>query len=78
MKKSMRVAISSAVRSNAGRVSSSAALEVVTATALNDLFGLGLEPARLAVLDRRFADSPVGSGHQYRFIRHRHHAVLLP
>lgn len=54
----------SAVPTGAG-LSSSAALEVATATALNDLYGLGLEPGEIARLCQRaendFVASPAGS-----------------
>lgn len=51
--------IRSTVPTGAG-LSSSAALEVVTALACNDLFGLGLAPARLARLSQRAENVFVG------------------
>ncbi|MEV4946602.1 galactokinase [Streptomyces sp. NPDC053755] len=51
--------ISSTVPTGAG-LSSSAALEVVTALALNDLFGLGLSRPELAVLAQRAENAFVG------------------
>ncbi|MES4900884.1 MULTISPECIES: galactokinase [unclassified Streptomyces] len=49
----------STVPTGAG-LSSSAALEVVTATALNELYGLGLEPLRIAQLCQRAENVFVG------------------
>lgn len=49
----------STVPTGAG-LSSSAALEVVTATALNDLYGLGLTPPRIAQLCQRAENAFVG------------------
>ncbi|GAA2354510.1 galactokinase [Streptomyces cuspidosporus] len=49
----------STVPTGAG-LSSSAALEVVTATALNELYGLGLEPLRIAQLCQRAENDFVG------------------
>ncbi|MFJ6571953.1 galactokinase [Streptomyces sp. NPDC091292] len=51
--------LASTVPTGAG-LSSSAALEVVTAFALNDLFALGLTPAELAVLAQRAENDFVG------------------
>ncbi|MFG3497877.1 galactokinase [Streptomyces sp. NPDC047928] len=51
--------LSSTVPTGAG-LSSSAALEVVTALALNDLYGLGLTAPRLAVLAQRAENAFVG------------------
>ncbi|WP_328582289.1 galactokinase [Streptomyces sp. NBC_00370] len=51
--------LASTVPTGAG-LSSSAALEVVTALALNDLFGLGLSASRLAVLAQRAENDFVG------------------
>ncbi|KUJ66178.1 galactokinase [Streptomyces albus subsp. albus] len=55
--------VDSTVPTGAG-LSSSAALEVATATALNELYGLGLEPRRLALLcqraENRFVGVPCG------------------
>ncbi|MFJ5226930.1 galactokinase [Streptomyces sp. NPDC088400] len=51
--------LSSTVPTGAG-LSSSAALEVVTALALNDLYALGLNPAELAVLAQRAENAFVG------------------
>ncbi|MBL1068670.1 galactokinase [Streptomyces sp. 7-21] len=51
--------LDSAVPSGAG-LSSSAALEVVTALALNDLFGLGRSPAELARIGQRAENDFVG------------------
>ncbi|MEU5773774.1 galactokinase [Streptomyces venezuelae] len=51
--------LSSTVPTGAG-LSSSAALEVVTALALNDLYGLGLDRPRLAVLAQRAENAFVG------------------
>lgn len=51
--------LSSTVPTGAG-LSSSAALEVVTALALNDLYGLGLPAAELAVLAQRAENEFVG------------------
>ncbi|MFG3406557.1 galactokinase [Streptomyces sp. NPDC048142] len=53
------IALTSTVPTGAG-LSSSAALEVVTALALNDLFGLGLTAAELAVIGRRAENDFVG------------------
>ncbi|MFJ4503221.1 galactokinase [Streptomyces sp. NPDC088864] len=53
------IQLTSTVPTGAG-LSSSAALEVVTALALNDLFGLGLDPAALAVLAQRAENAFVG------------------
>ncbi|MEU9089853.1 galactokinase [Streptomyces sp. NPDC048428] len=53
------IQLSSTVPTGAG-LSSSAALEVVTGLALNDLFGLGLAPAELAVLAQRAENAFVG------------------
>ncbi|MFJ9625640.1 galactokinase [Streptomyces sp. NPDC101181] len=53
------IALTSTVPTGAG-LSSSAALEVVTALALNDLFDLGLTPAELAVIGRRAENDFVG------------------
>ncbi|MEU8677070.1 galactokinase [Streptomyces sp. NPDC048560] len=53
------IQITSTVPTGAG-LSSSAALEVVTALALNDLFDLGLGPAELAVLGQRAENAFVG------------------
>ncbi|MFJ8249742.1 galactokinase [Streptomyces sp. NPDC094466] len=53
------IALSSTVPTGAG-LSSSAALEVVTALALNDLFALGLSAAELAVIGRRAENDFVG------------------
>ncbi|MGW2590007.1 galactokinase [Streptomyces sp. NPDC001515] len=53
------IQLSSTVPTGAG-LSSSAALEVVTALALNDLFGLGLDAAALAVLAQRAENAFVG------------------
>ncbi|MFI1225713.1 MULTISPECIES: galactokinase [unclassified Streptomyces] len=53
------IALTSTVPTGAG-LSSSAALEVVTALALNDLFELGLSPAELAVVGRRAENDFVG------------------
>ncbi|WP_393058644.1 galactokinase [Streptomyces sp. LN549] len=53
------IQLSSTVPTGAG-LSSSAALEVVTGLALNDLFGLGLTPAELAVLAQRAENAFVG------------------
>ncbi|MFD7865780.1 galactokinase [Streptomyces sp. NPDC057682] len=53
------IQLSSTVPTGAG-LSSSAALEVVTALALNDLFGLGLDHAELAVLAQRAENAFVG------------------
>ncbi|MGA5407310.1 galactokinase [Streptomyces lavendulocolor] len=53
------VHLASTVPTGAG-LSSSAALEVVTALALNDLYGLGLDAARLAVLGQRAENAFVG------------------
>ncbi|MGW1883308.1 galactokinase [Streptomyces sp. NPDC001970] len=53
------VQIASDVPTGAG-LSSSAALEVVTALALNELYGLGIEPDRLAVLAQRAENAFVG------------------
>ncbi|MFD7441024.1 galactokinase [Streptomyces sp. NPDC059909] len=53
------VQIASTVPTGAG-LSSSAALEVVTALALDELYGLGLEPAQLAVLAQRAENAFVG------------------
>ncbi|MGW2563897.1 galactokinase [Streptomyces sp. NPDC001514] len=53
------VQIASNVPTGAG-LSSSAALEVVTALALSELYGLGLEPAQLAVLAQRAENAFVG------------------
>ncbi|MFJ5777825.1 galactokinase [Streptomyces sp. NPDC093094] len=54
------VHLASAVPAGAG-LSSSAALEVVVALALNDLFGLGLEPGQLARLCQRAENVYVGA-----------------
>ncbi|MFJ3825339.1 galactokinase [Streptomyces nodosus] len=54
------VHLASTVPTGAG-LSSSAALEVVVALALNDLFGLGLEPRRLARLCQRAENVYVGA-----------------
>ncbi|WP_415952764.1 galactokinase [Streptomyces sp. KLOTTS4A1] len=54
------VHLASSVPTGAG-LSSSAALEVVVALALNDLFGLGLERAELALLCRRAENDYVGA-----------------
>jgi galactokinase len=51
--------VTSTVPTGAG-LSSSAALEVATATALNDLYGLGLAPAEVAVLAQRAENDFVG------------------
>ncbi|MFD6437348.1 galactokinase [Streptomyces venezuelae] len=51
--------LSSTVPTGAG-LSSSAALEVVTALAMNDLYGLGLDRPRLAVLAQRAENAFVG------------------
>ncbi|MFF8813385.1 galactokinase [Streptomyces pactum] len=51
--------LTSTVPTGAG-LSSSAALEVATATALNDLYGLGLPPRRIAELCRRAENAYVG------------------
>lgn len=51
--------LASTVPTGAG-LSSSAALEVVTALALNDLYGLGLSPPELAVLAQRAENAFVG------------------
>ncbi|WP_103534396.1 galactokinase [Streptomyces sp. SM11] len=53
------IALTSTVPTGAG-LSSSAALEVVTALALDDLFGLGLAAAELAVTGRRAENDFVG------------------
>ncbi|MFI6651329.1 galactokinase [Streptomyces sp. NPDC050529] len=53
------IQLSSTVPTGAG-LSSSAALEVVTGLALNDLFGLGLTAAELAVLAQRAENAFVG------------------
>ncbi|WP_406451001.1 galactokinase [Streptomyces sp. NBC_00876] len=53
------IQLSSTVPTGAG-LSSSAALEVVTGLALNDLFGLGLTAAELAVLAQRAENGFVG------------------
>ncbi|WLQ42626.1 galactokinase [Streptomyces laculatispora] len=53
------IQLTSTVPTGAG-LSSSAALEVVTALALNDLFGLGLTAAELAVLAQRAENAFVG------------------
>ncbi|TRV73949.1 galactokinase [Streptomyces sp. 130] len=53
------IQLTSTVPTGAG-LSSSAALEVVTALALNDLFGLGLGRAELAVLAQRAENAFVG------------------
>ncbi|MFF2011568.1 galactokinase [Streptomyces sp. NPDC058195] len=53
------IQLSSTVPTGAG-LSSSAALEVVTALALNDLFGLGLSLPELAVIGRRAENAFVG------------------
>ncbi|GAA3484055.1 galactokinase [Streptomyces yanii] len=53
------IQLTSTVPTGAG-LSSSAALEVVTALALNDLFGLGLSAAELAVLAQRAENAFVG------------------
>ncbi|MEU1221678.1 galactokinase, partial [Streptomyces microflavus] len=53
------IALTSTVPTGAG-LSSSAALEIVTALALNDLFQLGLEAAELAVIGRRAENDFVG------------------
>ncbi|MFD0422788.1 galactokinase [Streptomyces parvus] len=53
------IALTSTVPTGAG-LSSSAALEVVTALALNDLFALGLSAAELAVTGRRAENDFVG------------------
>ncbi|MFF1833796.1 galactokinase [Streptomyces sp. NPDC058231] len=53
------IQLTSTVPTGAG-LSSSAALEVVTALALNDLFGLGLPAAELAVLAQRAENAFVG------------------
>ncbi|WP_351233487.1 galactokinase [Streptomyces sp. NPDC002133] len=53
------VQIASDVPTGAG-LSSSAALEVVTALALNEMYGLGIEPDRLAVLAQRAENAFVG------------------
>lgn len=53
------IQLSSTVPTGAG-LSSSAALEVVTALALSDLFGLGLTAAELAVLAQRAENAFVG------------------
>lgn len=53
------IQLSSTVPTGAG-LSSSAALEVVTALAMNDLFGLGLTAAELAVLAQRAENAFVG------------------
>jgi galactokinase len=53
------IQLTSTVPTGAG-LSSSAALEVVTALALNDLFGLGLSAAELAVLAQRAENVFVG------------------
>ncbi|SBV08221.1 galactokinase [Streptomyces sp. MnatMP-M77] len=53
------IALTSTVPTGAG-LSSSAALEVVTALALNDLFALGLSAAELAVIGRRAENDFVG------------------
>ncbi|WP_328900560.1 galactokinase [Streptomyces sp. NBC_00441] len=53
------IQLTSTVPTGAG-LSSSAALEVVTALALNDLFGLGLDAAELAVLAQRAENAFVG------------------
>ncbi|MFJ2025261.1 galactokinase [Streptomyces sp. NPDC087897] len=53
------IALASTVPTGAG-LSSSAALETVTALALNDLFALGLSPAELAVTGRRAENDFVG------------------
>ncbi|WP_023588251.1 galactokinase [Streptomyces thermolilacinus] len=53
------IQLSSTVPTGAG-LSSSAALEVVTALALNDLYGLGLTGPELAVLARRAENAFVG------------------
>ncbi|MEU3227220.1 galactokinase [Streptomyces sp. NPDC006976] len=53
------IQLTSTVPTGAG-LSSSAALEVVTGLALNDLFGLGLAPADLAVIAQRAENAFVG------------------
>ncbi|TXR95922.1 galactokinase [Streptomyces sp. col6] len=53
------IQLTSTVPTGAG-LSSSAALEVVTGLALNDLFGLGLDAAQLAVLAQRAENAFVG------------------
>ncbi|MFH9608125.1 galactokinase [Streptomyces sp. NPDC017448] len=53
------IAVTSTVPTGAG-LSSSAALETVTALALNDLFELGLSPAEIAVAGRRAENDFVG------------------
>ncbi|MGQ4485749.1 galactokinase [Streptomyces sp. SAS_281] len=53
------IQLTSTVPTGAG-LSSSAALEVVTALALNDLFGLGLDAAELAVVAQRAENAFVG------------------
>ncbi|MFD5071403.1 galactokinase [Streptomyces sp. NPDC058369] len=53
------IQLTSTVPTGAG-LSSSAALEVVTGLALNDLFGLGLDAAELAVLAQRAENAFVG------------------
>ncbi|MEE1738985.1 galactokinase [Streptomyces sp. BE147] len=53
------IQLTSTVPTGAG-LSSSAALEVVTALALNDLFGLGLTASELAVLGQRAENAFVG------------------
>ncbi|MGW4839235.1 galactokinase [Streptomyces globisporus] len=53
------IALTSTVPTGAG-LSSSAALEVVTALALNDLYDLGLSAAELAVIGRRAENDFVG------------------
>ncbi|WP_405937134.1 galactokinase [Streptomyces sp. NBC_00726] len=53
------IQLTSTVPTGAG-LSSSAALEVVTALALDDLFGLGLDAAELAVLAQRAENAFVG------------------
>ncbi|MFF2960425.1 galactokinase [Streptomyces sp. NPDC057963] len=53
------IQLTSTVPTGAG-LSSSAALEVVTAFALNDLFGLGLSASELAVLGQRAENAFVG------------------
>ncbi|MEU2021995.1 galactokinase [Streptomyces sp. NPDC016469] len=53
------IQLTSTVPTGAG-LSSSAALEVVTALALNDLFGLGLDAAELAVIAQRAENAFVG------------------
>lgn len=53
------IALTSTVPTGAG-LSSSAALETVTALALNDLFELGLSPAQIAVTGRRAENDFVG------------------